>query len=201
MISPNSSKLTTKLLPPLGPSISEIYHSSSPLLPLIFADAMTIRLQVFCTEQGCSVANELDEDDGRSWHWVAYDSAERPVGCIRLVPPPHPAHPNGFNGPSEKHYIKLTRLAVMRDAREKGLARLLCEEALGWAMRNVKELGEEWQGLVLVHAQVSVEQMWKRLGFKTDEKLGRWDEEGIEHLGMWRTLEMDAATDSREATE
>lgn len=161
---------------------------------------MTIRLQIFCTEQGCSVANELDEDDGRSWHWVAYDSSERPVGCIRLVPPPHPAHPNGFKDPSEKPYIKLTRTAVMQNARGKGLARLLCEEALGWAMRNVKELGEGWQGLVLVHAQVGVEQIWERLGFKTDERLGRWDEEGIEHLGMWRKLDMDAATDSREAT-
>ena len=75
------------------------------------------------------------------------------------------------------------------------MARLLCEEAVGWARENVTELGEEWQGLVLVHAQVGVEPIWGRLGFKTDEKLGRWDEEGIEHLGMWRVLDMDAAAE------
>lgn len=82
----------------------------------------------------------------------------------------------------------------MQDVRGKGLARSLCEEALGWAIRNVAEFGEGWQGLVLVHAQVGVERMWQRLGFQTGEKLGRWDEEGIEHLGMWRALDMNANT-------
>ena len=158
---------------------------------------MTIRLRVFCEEQGCSVENELDEDDQRSWHWVIYapspsSEPETPTACIRLVPPPHAPHPNGFTDPTEKPYIKLTRIAVLAEARGKRLARVLCEEALRWATRNASEIAGGWDGLVLVHAQVNVESLWQRLGFKTDEKLGRWDEEGIEHLGMWRRLDTAA---------
>ena len=36
-----------------------------------------------------------------------------------------------------------------------------------------------------------VEKVWAKMGFVTDERLGRWDEEGIEHLGMWRRLELE----------
>ena len=42
-----------------------------------------------------------------------------------------------------------------------------------------------WTGLVLVHAQVDVEGMYGRLGFERDDAMGRWLEEGIEHVGMW----------------
>ncbi|KAF7507027.1 hypothetical protein GJ744_011051 [Endocarpon pusillum] len=190
---PPPSGYMIKILPPPGPSVSSLYDSCSPATPQIFSDAMTIRLQVFCTEQGCSAANELDEDDQRSWHWVTYDtSSDKPIACTRLVPPPHAPHPNGCENPEEKPYVKLTRLAVFPEARGKGLAKVLCEEAVGWAARNKEGIGGGWDGLVLVHAQVGVEKMWARLGFKTDERLGRWDEEGIEHLGMWRELDLTA---------
>lgn len=80
----------------------------------------------------------------------------------------------------------------MPEAREKGLARRLCEETVDWAVRNAVEIDKMWEGLVLVHAQVNVEKVWERLGFETDGRLGRWNEEGIEHLGMWRQLDMNA---------
>lgn len=44
--------------------------------------------------------------------------------------------------------------------------------------------------MVLVHAQVSVEKVWEKMGFVTDPRLGRWDEEGIEHLGMWKRVDV-----------
>lgn len=50
--------------------------------------------------------------------------------------------------------------------------------------------GNGWNGLVLVHAQTVVESFYKRLGFVTDEGMGRWYEEGIEHLAMWRRLKL-----------
>ncbi len=162
---PPAPGYTTRILPPPGPSISTLYHSRSPTTPQIFSDAMTIRLQVFCTEQGCSAANELDEDDQRSWHWVTYDSSSNePLACIRLVPPPHAPHPNGFEDAEEKPYLKLTRLAVLAEARRRGLAKVLCEEALGWAARNKGAIEGGWEGLVLVHAQVGAEKVWVRLG-------------------------------------
>jgi predicted GNAT family N-acyltransferase len=69
---------------------------------------------------------------------------------------------------------------------------MLVETSLKWAAEHKEEIsGQGWKGMVLVHAQVSVEKMWAKMGFVTDDKLGRWDEEAIEHLGMWRRLELD----------
>lgn len=191
--------LTIKFLPPPGPSISSSrYHPNSSHISPRFHDAMTIRLGVFCHEQGCSAESELDADDARSWHWISYSSSfpcadhPKPLGCIRLVPPPHGPHPNGVTDPSEKPYIKVGRMAVVAEARGQGLASALCAEALRWASRHAGEIGGGWHGLALVHAQVGVERVWERLGFKTDERLGRWQEEGIAHLGMWREVEMAA---------
>ena len=90
-------------------------------VPQGFIDAMTVRHEVFVDEQGVPANNELDEDDARSFHGTAYASVpakqsspepgpqdekldnkrrksastKLPIGTIRLVPPPHHAHPNG----------------------------------------------------------------------------------------------------------
>lgn len=110
-------------------------------------------------------------------------------------------------------YIKLTRVAVLPAYRGRNLGRKLVETAIDWARRNPGEIeyaysrvvrGREglldrdghnsgdvkWNGLVLVHAQMSVEGVYARLGFVTDESMGRWDEEGIEHVGMWRRVDV-----------
>ncbi len=206
-------------------------------------------------EQHCSSANEIDADDAKSWHWVAFDDSSgrgndddddddrerahpevwrdevgyavnvRPsaVGTIRLVPVG--AAVERFNdaapgtGPSHgptqlwdgrEPYIKLGRLATLFAHRGLGLGRLLVGAALEWATDHAivlhrqglnpckseiqqQEDGEvdaPWKGLVLVHAQKVVEGFWRGLGFETDEGMGRWWEEGIEHLGMWRRLEI-----------
>lgn len=48
-----------------------------------------------------------------------------------------------------------------------------------------------WNGLVLVHAQRDVEAWYRSVhGFVTDEDMGVWIEEGIEHVGMWRRLDL-----------
>lgn len=47
-----------------------------------------------------------------------------------------------------------------------------------------------WKGLVCVHAQEQVERVWAKWGFERDEGMGRWDEEGIGHVGMFRRLEL-----------
>ncbi|KAJ9616588.1 hypothetical protein H2200_000307 [Cladophialophora chaetospira] len=160
--------------------------------PKIFLDAMEVRIKVFCDEQKCALEPELDEDDPRSWHWVAYRTTEsgedEPVSVIRIVPPPHGAHPNGFHDPLEEPYVKLGRVATMANQRGKGLSRLLTEEAFRWLAAHKNDIADGYKGLVLCHAQVVVEGMYAKLGFVTDEKLGRWHEEGIEHLGMWKRV-------------
>lgn len=51
-------------------------------IPLIFKDAMSVREEVF-GEQDIPLEAEFDEDDARSWHWVAYAS----VGASASSPP------------------------------------------------------------------------------------------------------------------
>lgn len=114
-----------------------------------------------------------------------------------------------WNG--KEAYIKLGRLATLRSHRGLGFGRVLIESALKWAVENastllsvrrqprvtgegkrVKEEEEEgngWNGLVLVHAQRDVEAWYRSVGgFVTDEGMGVWMEEGIEHVGMWLRL-------------
>lgn len=183
------------MLPPPGSVVAPNGFPADPRpagAPKIFLDAMEVRIKVFCDEQNCDVEPELDEDDPRSWHWVAYHTTEsgqeEPASVIRIVPPPHGPHPNGFNDLHEEHYVKLGRVATMPNHRRKGLSRLLTEEAFRWLAAHKSEVAADYNGLVLCHAQVVVEKMYERLGFTTDEKLGRWDEEGIEHLGMWKRV-------------
>ncbi|KAL9623018.1 MAG: hypothetical protein Q9160_002737 [Pyrenula sp. 1 TL-2023] len=180
-------------LPP-GDDIGIVYKSCKRNAPQTFQDAMAVREDVFCDEQGCSLLNELDEDDGRSWQWVFYDTEQHQrIGVIRLVPPPHHPHPNGFIDPDEEPYIKLTRIAVAKSFRGKGLGRALLSEALQWAVQHGNDIGNGWKGMVLIHAQSTVENMYQRLGFQTNKKLGQWDEEGILHIGMWKQIDIRSA--------
>ncbi|KAF1914722.1 hypothetical protein BDU57DRAFT_302391 [Ampelomyces quisqualis] len=116
----------TEFLCMLSPPKEKVdgYDNSKPCsqqtisVPSLFRDAMTVREQVY-GEQGIPLEAEFDEDDARSWHWIAYasvastsmppkcmrsdsgntpaDDARRasasasrmPVATIRLIPPPH----------------------------------------------------------------------------------------------------------------
>ena len=120
------SEFISFLAPP-GPLLanydSAALHTSQPAdVPEVFRDAMSVREEVFVQEQKIALENEVDIDDGRSYHWVAYASVgtsgadgaasvegvkeggatqgrkgstavRLPVGTVRLVPPPHPPHP------------------------------------------------------------------------------------------------------------
>ncbi|KEF56908.1 uncharacterized protein A1O9_07098 [Exophiala aquamarina CBS 119918] len=191
------AKLPVKIFmsPPPGEIVAPGGFPADPRpkgAPQVFLDAMEVRITVFCDEQKCSLEEELDVDDQRSWHWVAYLPDESgndvPVSVIRIVPFPHGPHPNGYSDPDEEPYFKIGRVATLASARGKGLSRVLTEEAFSWLAAHQDQLPSGWNGLVLSHAQVAVEKMYAKLGFVTDVKLGRWDEEGIEHLGMWKRL-------------
>ncbi|KAK2629218.1 hypothetical protein QTJ16_000038 [Diplocarpon rosae] len=112
-------------------------------------------------------------------------------------------------------YIKLGRLAVLQEFRGSGIAKMLVNSALLWAQQNPTlfnpsilvigmekmktEVGGEvpvWRGLVCVHAQKQVEKTWAKWGFKLDEEMGTWQEEGIEHVGMFTRLELQTRTGS-----
>lgn len=71
-----------------------------PSIPQTFLDALSIREQVFVTEQkAVPLKHHTDTDDARSCHWVLYlppsspSEKPKPIGTIRLVPSPHAPHP------------------------------------------------------------------------------------------------------------
>ncbi|OJD12072.1 hypothetical protein AJ78_07285 [Emergomyces pasteurianus Ep9510] len=163
--------------------------------PQIFNDAIYVRTVVFVDEQHCNPENEMDDNDARSWHWVLYvttsDPSKRaPIGTLRLIPPPHTPNEHKLG----RSHVALSRIALLQQYRGAGLGRALVETALGWAAEHYAELqeyeGKPWMGDVLVHAQVTVEKVYTRLGFVTDTSMGRWVEEGMDHIGMWKTLDV-----------
>jgi predicted GNAT family N-acyltransferase len=186
---------------------------------------MIVRDKVFVVEQGCSAEAEIDSDDLRSWEWVVYaqpsnattDDIERcgiPVAVIRLVPPPHAPHETLHHPErtadlpkydlAHEPYVKITRVAVLKEFRGYGLTRLLMKVVEDWAAQNQDVINfaycrelvpgsiiqEGWTGLAILHAQVQVEKMYQRLGYEVDKSLGVWDEEGIDHVGMFKRLQL-----------
>jgi predicted GNAT family N-acyltransferase len=156
-----------------------------------------------------------------------------PIGTIRLVPFPHEPHPEPGSvytfdaseaplGPppyivdrattyhdGKEPYIKLGRIAVVKEFRGAGVAKILANAAITWAQQNptffnpsVTSMGMEkmgattlaeipvWQGLVCAHAQEQVVPAWTKWGFKVDEGMGTWTEEGIKHVGMFQRLDI-----------
>jgi predicted GNAT family N-acyltransferase len=111
-------------------------------------------------------------------------------------------------------YIKLGRLAVIPEFRKAGISKLLIETALSFARANPYEIippldparleslrqesdrgiGTDWKGLAMVHSQdhPGVRKVWQKYGFEVDNSLGRWDEEGIPHVAMFKRLDIDS---------
>ncbi|VBB78325.1 Putative protein of unknown function [Podospora comata] len=111
--------------------------------------------------------------------------------------------PTTFHNGQEP-YVKLGRLAVLKEYRNKGIAGQLVRAAVTWMQTNYTifnpspsvlgfdRLGMDvtgqlpkWRGLFCIHAQEEAVKVWERYGFKVDEKMGKWWEEGIPHVGMW----------------
>ncbi|RYP93756.1 hypothetical protein DL770_000128 [Monosporascus sp. CRB-9-2] len=100
-------------------------------------------------------------------------------------------------------YVKIGRMAVIPEFRGHKIAGQLWRAARKWLEEHpayfnpsVTELGMDqlkagasseipkWNGLVICHAQESVTKVYEKWGFKLDEGMGKWYEEGIPHVGM-----------------
>lgn len=153
-------------------------------------------------------AKGVPADDARRGSSAGAASTKLPIGTIRLVPPPHPDGPHGAD--AKESYVQLGRLAVVRDFRKTGISALLINTALAFvraqpydllpardATQAVREetgrgTGADFAGLVLVHAQTGVQKVWARYGFERDEGMGTWMEEGMEHVGMWKRVDVSS---------
>lgn len=149
---------------------------------------------------------------GQYWNNVLQDANEEEREAAAADPETRRSYkadrPTTFHDGKES-YVKLGRLAVQKDFRGQGIAGLLVTTVLEWLKENpayfdpsITEIGLEqmgaareteipsWGGLVCVHAQEQAKGAWERWGFKVDEGMGRWWEEGIPHVGMFQRLQI-----------
>lgn len=122
------------------------------------------------------------------------------------------ALPFGADAPTTYHdgkepYVKLGRVAVIPMFRGHHISSQLWRAAKTWLEEHptffdpsVAELGMDqlkaggasdipkWNGLVCCHSQESVVKIYEKWGFKVDEGMGKWYEEGIPHVGMFQRL-------------
>jgi len=124
--------------------------------------ARAIRLQVFVIEQQVPLELEWDDMDASSLHALAFDSTGQALGTGRLLPDGH-----------------IGRMAVLAHARGRGIGAAL----LQLLMRAARGRGDT---MVLLHAQLQVEQFYQRFGF---HRFGaEFIEAGIAHVGMRHTF-------------
>jgi predicted GNAT family N-acyltransferase len=128
------------------------------------AAALALREEVFCGEQGVSLAEERDGRDEEALHLVVVDDGVV-VGTCRLL--------------IEGTTVKLGRMAVSRTRRGLGLARALITEAEARA----RALGAERMELA---AQLNAQALYDRAGY--DSYGDVFLDAGIEHVMMAKAL-------------
>jgi predicted GNAT family N-acyltransferase len=129
------------------------------------AAALALRIEVFCGEQGVTFEGDRDGLDDEAVHLVAVEGDEV-VGTCRLL-----IEPGGT--------ARFGRLCVRASARGTGVGGLLLAEA----EREARAGGARRIGM---HAQADALSLYRRAGFRPYGE--RFDEEGIEHLGMEKDL-------------
>jgi predicted GNAT family N-acyltransferase len=126
--------------------------------------ALTLREEVFCGEQGVSLADERDGRDREAVHLVAVEEGAV-LGTCRLL--------------LEGTTVKLGRMAVARAARGRGLGRALLDEA---DVRS-RALGAE---RIALAAQLTAQPMYERAGYEPYGDV--FLDAAIEHVMMEKAL-------------
>jgi predicted GNAT family N-acyltransferase len=124
-------------------------------------DAKLIRTQVFICEQGITEADEWDDQDLISQHFVIYDQ-DQPIATARLL---------------ENNSVG--RVAVLKAYRGQGLGQMIMLEIISYAQK---------QGLsvLTLSSQVHAISFYKKLGFTVQGN--SYDECGIPHIEMTMNL-------------
>ena len=127
--------------------------------------ALDLREEVFCVEQGVTVAGDRDGRDDEAVQLVAVNGDGEVVGTCRLL--------------LEDGTAKFGRFAVRRDHRGAGVGRRL----LALAEREALARGARRMGLA---AQTRAMGIYERAGFTAYGET--FDDEGIPHRGMEKSL-------------
>lgn len=133
--------------------------------PADLQQAHAIRRRVFVEEQNVPKELEMDADDERAFHALAFLDGVA-IGCGRML-----EHEGGE--------VKIGRMAVLREFRKTGVGahilRFLIERARERGLRRA-----------ILHAQLTAEGFYLKEGFRPVG--GVFDEGGIAHRKMERDL-------------
>ena len=122
--------------------------------------AFAIRVRVFVREQKVPEEIELDRDDERAAHFLAF-SGENAVGTARVV----------MRGKS----AKIGRMAVLKSYRRRGVGKKLLKCAVAVARKQNAQN-------IYLHAQVPVIAFYETMSFRCAGPV--FDEAGIPHRKM-----------------
>lgn len=134
--------------------------------PEEFTAIQEIRIQVFQKEQSVEAALEFDGLDESSDHLIAYLDGQ-PIGTARIRYLNHQT-------------AKLERLAVLSQARGKGIGTKITQKALQLIAN--KDISK-----VVIHAQEYIQDLYQRLNFIPEGE--SFEEAGIRHIKMIRMIE------------
>jgi predicted GNAT family N-acyltransferase len=126
--------------------------------------ALMLRHDVFCVEQGVPEHEELDGRDGDGIHLVAMAGDQVLATCRVLL---------------VGNTAQFSRLAVRRAARRRGIATALLE----LADAETRAAGGR---RIVLHAQTYAQQLYERAGYRPRGRV--FVEAGIEHVAMEKTL-------------
>ena len=124
-------------------------------------DAKLIRTQVFICEQGITEADEWDDQDVISQHFVIYDQ-DQPIATARLL---------------ENNSVG--RVAVLKAYRGQGLGQMIMLEIISYAQKQRRSV-------LTLSSQVHAISFYKKLGFTVQGN--SYDECGIPHIEMTMSL-------------
>lgn len=124
-------------------------------------DAKLIRTQVFICEQGITEANEWDDQDVISQHFVIYDQ-DQPIATARLL---------------ENNSVG--RVAVLKTYRGQGLGQMIMLEIISYAQKQRRSV-------LTLSSQVHAISFYEKLGFTVQGN--SYDECGIPHIEMTMSL-------------
>jgi predicted GNAT family N-acyltransferase len=127
-------------------------------------EALKLRHDVFCVEQGVPEHEELDGRDGDGIHLVAVAESEM-LGTCRLLMVGSTA--------------QFSRLAVRRSVRRQGIATALLREA------DAEARARGGRRIVL-HAQTYARRLYELAGYRPRGRV--FTEAGIEHIAMEKHL-------------
>lgn len=124
-------------------------------------DAKLIRTQVFICEQGITEADEWDDQDLISQHFVIYDQ-DQPIATARLL---------------ENNSVG--RVAVLKAYRGQGLGQMIMLEIISYAQK-------QHRSVLTLSSQVHAISFYENLGFIVQGN--SYDECGIPHIEMTMSL-------------